>query len=49
MTDEPLNSKAKLHDKIGVLASGDYKNHLPRLMKEIENRAERNNKENKNE
>tara|TARA_R110000824_G_scaffold24319_1_gene85814 strand:+ start:821 stop:1387 length:567 start_codon:yes stop_codon:yes gene_type:complete len=47
--EEPLSSKAKLHDKIGVPASGSYKNHLPRLMKEIEDRAERNNKKNEDD
>ena len=47
--EEPLSSKAKLHDEIGVPASGSYKNHLPRLMKEIEDRAERNNKKNEDD
>ena len=47
--EEPLYSKSKLHDEIGVPASGSYKNHLPRLIKEIENRAIRNNKETKDE
>ena len=47
--EEPLYSKSKLYDKTGVLASGSYKNHLPRLIKEIEKRATRNNKETKNE
>ena len=47
--EEPFYSKSKLYDKTGVLASGSYKNHLPRLIKEIENRTERNNKETKDE
>ena len=34
---EPLSSKAKLHDETGIASSGSYKNHLPRLMEEIEN------------
>ena len=38
---EPLDSKAKLYDETGVPSSGSYKNHLPRLMKEIEDRTER--------
>jgi len=29
---EPLDAKSKLHDKIGVPASGSYVNNLPRLM-----------------
>lgn len=41
MVGEPLDSKAKLYDRIGMPSSGSYKNHLPRLMKEIEGRAER--------
>ena len=36
---EPLDSKAKLCDKIGMPSSGSYKDHLPLLMNEIENRA----------
>ena len=34
---------------MSVLANGDYKNHLPRLIKEIEDRAERNNKKNEDD
>ena len=47
--EEPINSKANLFDEIGVATSGSYENHLPRLIKEIENRAIRNNKETKDE
>ena len=38
--EEPLDSKSKLYDKIGVPASGSYDNTLPNLIEEIENRAE---------
>ena len=37
MVGEPLDSKSKLHDETGVASSGSYKNHLPRLMEEMEN------------
>ena len=37
MVDEPLSSKSKLHDETGIASSGSYKNHLPRLMEEMEN------------
>ena len=36
---EPLNSKAKLYDELGVMSSGyyeSYPNNLPKLIKEIE-------------
>jgi hypothetical protein len=42
--EEPLYSKSNLYDKIGVPASGSCNSHLPRLIKEIEDRATRNNK-----
>tara|TARA_R110002020_G_scaffold93177_1_gene224911 strand:+ start:902 stop:1261 length:360 start_codon:yes stop_codon:yes gene_type:complete len=35
---EPFDSKAKLHDETGIASSGSYKNHLPRLMEEMENK-----------
>ena len=37
--EEPLSSKAKLHDELGVMGSGyyeSYPNNLPRLIKEME-------------
>ena len=44
--EEPLSSKAKLYDEIGMPASGRYNNHLPRLLEEIEGRTTlRNEKE----
>tara|TARA_R110002110_G_scaffold341167_1_gene551424 strand:+ start:128 stop:451 length:324 start_codon:yes stop_codon:yes gene_type:complete len=48
---EPIDSKAKLYDEIGVPSSGArYNNHLPRLIKEIEDRAElKNVEDNKDE
>ena len=36
IVEEPIDSKSKLYDEIGVPSSGSYKNHLPRLMKELE-------------
>ena len=42
--EEPLYSKSNLYDKIGVPTSGSCNSHLPRLIKEIEDRATRNNK-----
>jgi hypothetical protein len=36
---EPLDSKAKLYDELGVMSSGyyeSYPNHLPRLIEEME-------------
>ena len=37
--EEPLDSKAKLYDELGVMSSGyyeSYPNNLPKLIKEIE-------------
>jgi hypothetical protein len=34
---EPLSSKAKLYDETGIASSGSYKNHLPRIIEEMEN------------
>jgi len=55
--EEPLDSKSKLYNKTGVASSGrnvyddsGYPNHLPRLIKEIEDRATlRNDKGIKND
>ena len=41
-----LDTKLKLYEELGVHASGyyeSYANHLPRLIKEIEDRSERRN------
>ena len=40
MLGDPINSKSKPYDKIGVPTSGSYDNTLSNLIEEIENRAE---------